>query len=56
MKAKDVPVDEWFMVKKTKRWFKKCEDKGDKTVCSQIGPKTKVFIDNEEEVQLRKGK
>ncbi len=54
MLAKDAPVGEWIMVKRTKQWFKKIRDGKHKVECSQVGSKKVFYVHNEEEVEVRK--
>jgi len=55
VKAKDVPLGEWFMVLKTHEWYK-CiaKDEMNFVAGTQIGVFGDVLIDPEEEVELEK--
>jgi len=54
MKAKDVPVGTWFMVLRTKRWYKRLGGSSEKgTIRAGLIETKKVFyIDEDEEVSL----
>jgi hypothetical protein len=54
MKAKEAPVGEWIMLKRTKQWFKKQKDGKHQIECTQIGSKQKFYVDNDEEVEVRR--
>jgi hypothetical protein len=54
MKAKDVPVGTWFMVLRTKRWYKRLDGSSEKgTIRAGLIETKKVFyIGEDEDVSL----
>ena len=54
MQAKDVPVNEWFMILRNKKWYKKTRTGRVYTEGIVIGSPKKHLIPNDEEVIIRK--
>lgn len=54
MKAIQVPIGEWFMIVKTKEWYKKVDGDEKNVEATVIGKFQKFSIPNNTEVILRK--
>jgi hypothetical protein len=56
MLAKDVKPGDWFMVKRSRTWYKKVRDTKAYAVGTQIGVLTDFMIPADEEVEVRSKK
>ena len=54
MTAKDVKIEDWFMVNRTKKWYQKTDNGNMYVNATQIGNNKIYMIPNDEPVMVRK--